>query len=91
MFFVILSILMYFLPALIGRHKADAAGIFLVNLLFGWTIVGWFIALIWACAAERYVPVPVYAVPPSSGRFCSQCGLLSPNGAHFCSTCGHAV
>lgn len=91
MFFVILSILMYFLPALIGRHKADAAGIFIVNLLFGWTIVGWFIALIWACASERCVQVPVYAVPASSGRFCSQCGLLSAYGAHFCSTCGHAV
>ena len=46
MFFLIFSILLYFLPALIGRHKADAIGIFLVNLLFGWTVIGWIIALI---------------------------------------------
>jgi len=91
MFFVIFSILIYFLPALIGRHKADAGAIFIVNLLFGWTVIGWFIALIWACAAERYVHVPVYAVPVSSGRFCSQCGTLSPYGAHFCAACGRAV
>ena len=91
MFFVIFSILIYFLPALIGRHKADAAGIFIVNLLFGWTIIGWFIALIWACTAERYVAVPVRTVPVSSGRFCSQCGTLSPYGAHFCAACGRAV
>jgi len=91
MFFVIFSILIYFLPALIGRHKADATGIFIVNLLFGWTIIGWFIALIWACAAERYVAVPLRTAPVSSGRFCSQCGTLSPYGAHFCAACGRAV
>jgi len=91
MLFLIFSILLYFLPALIGRHKADAMGIFIVNLLFGWTVIGWIIALIWACAAERYVAVPVRAGPVSSGRFCCQCGGLSPYGAHFCAACGRAV
>jgi hypothetical protein len=89
MFFLIFSILLYFLPALIGRHKTDAMGIFIVNLLFGWTVIGWIIALIWACAAERYVPVRF--VPVTSGRFCCQCGGLSPYGAHFCAACGRAV
>ena len=89
MFFLILSMLLYFLPTIIGRDKADAMGIFLVNLLFGWTVIGWFVALIWACAAERYVPVR--AVPVSSGRFCSRCGALSPYGAQFCAACGRAV
>ena len=91
MLFLIFSILLYFLPALIGRHKADAMGIFIVNLLFGWTVIGWVIALIWACAAERYVAVPVRAGPVSFGRFCCQCGVLSPYGAHFCAACGRAV
>ena len=89
MLFVIFLVLLYFLPTLIARDKADATAIFLVNLLFGWTIIGWFIALIWACSAERYIPVR--AVPVSSGRFCSQCGRLSPYGAQFCSACGRAV
>jgi Superinfection immunity protein len=90
MFFLFFfSILLYFLPTIIGRHKADAMGIFLVNLLFGWTVIGWMIALIWACAAERYVPVRL--VPVSSGRFCSQCGTLSPYGAHYCAACGRTV
>ena len=89
MWFLVFVIAMYFLPSIIGHDKADAMGIFIVNLLFGWTIIGWFIALIWACAAERYIPVQ--AVPVSSGRFCSQCGTLSPYGAHFCSACGRAV
>jgi len=91
MFFLIGSMLLYFLPTLIGRHKANAVGIFFVNLLFGWTVIGWIIALIWACAAENYIAVPVRLVPASSGRFCSQCGTLAPCGAHFCGACGRAV
>ena len=86
---LIFLVLLYFLPTIIARDKHDVMAIFLVNLLFGWTVIGWFIALIWACAAERYVPVRM--VPASSGRFCSQCGTLSPYGAHFCSACGRAV
>ena len=89
MTFLILSMLLYFLPTILGHDKRDVMAIFIVNLLFGWTVIGWFIALIWACAAERYVPVRM--VPASSGRFCSQCGTLSPYGAHFCSACGRAV
>jgi hypothetical protein len=89
MFFLFFSFLLYFLPAIIGRHKADAMGIFIVNLLFGWTVIGWIIALIWACAAESYVPVRV--VPVSAGRFCSQCGSLAPYGAHYCGACGSTV
>ena len=91
MYFLIFSILLYFLPTLIGRHKADATGIFLVNLLFGWTVIGWVVALFWACTSDHYVHVPVRAVPVSGGRFCSQCGTLGPYDAHFCPACGKTV
>jgi hypothetical protein len=89
--FLFLSALLYFLPTILGRHKADVAGIFLVNFFFGWTVIGWFIALIWACSPDSYVHVPVRYVPASSGRFCSQCGAFSPSGAHFCGMCGRTV
>jgi Superinfection immunity protein/zinc-ribbon domain len=84
------SVLLYFLPAIIGRHKRDATGIFLVNLLFGWTVIGWIIALIWACASDdyrqvRYVPVAAPA------RYCSQCGSPAYPGAQFCTACGRTV
>ena len=61
------SVLLYFLPAIIGRHKRGATGIFLVNLLFGWTVIGWIIALMWACASDDYRQVrdvPVAAPAP---------------------------
>jgi len=89
MTFLFLSAIFYFLPTILARHKADFMGIFLVNLLAGWTVIGWFIALIWACSAERYIPVRM--VPAGGGRFCSQCGALSPSGAHYCSQCGRTV
>jgi len=91
MLFLLFLGLMYFLPTIIGRDKSDAGLIFLVNLLLGWTVVGWIVAFIWACAADTR-PVPVRFVPvASSGRFYSQCGSLSLGGAHYCSACGRVV
>jgi hypothetical protein len=41
----------YFLPVIIAgqRDSQHYGAIFWVNLLFGWTILGWLAALIWAC------------------------------------------
>jgi threonine/homoserine/homoserine lactone efflux protein len=91
MLFLLFLSLMYFLPTIIGRDKSDAGLIFLVNLFLGWTVVGWIVTFIWASAADRR-PVPVRLVPvASSGRFCCQCGALSPGYAHFCGGCGRSV
>ena len=41
----------YFLPSIIAglRGKANGgAGVFLVNLFLGWTLIGWLVAFIWA-------------------------------------------
>jgi hypothetical protein len=84
------TILLYFLPAIIGRDRCDATGIFLLNLFLGWTVVGWVIALIWACSAHPYVPVR-WAPVSASARYCCQCGSMACAGAHFCTACGHAV
>jgi len=91
MLFLLFLGLLYFLPTIIGRGKSDAGLIFLVNLLLGWTVIGWIVAFFWACAADTR-PVPVRFVPvASSGRFCSQCGSLGVGGAHYCSACGRVV
>jgi len=83
-------ILLYFLPAIIGRDKRDAAGIFLLNLFLGWTVIGWVIALIWAVSAERCVAA--HFVPVAAGmRYCCQCGAMAHPSAHFCTACGRTV
>lgn len=49
---VVLAI--YFLPTIIvlARGRNDGCGIFLVNLIFGATGIGWLIALIWSLTGE---------------------------------------
>lgn len=44
----------YFLPAIIAmmRKKKNTLAIFLVNLFFGFTFVGWIVALIWSLMYE---------------------------------------
>ena len=48
------GIFMYFLPWLIAlaRRKANKRAIFVLNLLLGWTVVGWVVALTWAFTVE---------------------------------------
>lgn len=47
-----IAVVIYFLPMLIGygRERDDADWIAFLNLLLGWTIVGWLIALVRACS-----------------------------------------
>jgi hypothetical protein len=90
MTFLLCMTLLYFLPAIIAHNKRDAAAIFLVNLFFGWTLVGWIIALVWASSAEPRPPVLVLA-GSSAGHFCCACGSFTFPGARFCTQCGRAV
>ncbi|MFP5232561.1 MAG: superinfection immunity protein [Acidobacteriota bacterium] len=45
-----LVILLHFLPTFVAgsRQVKNFWWIFLVNLFFGWTLVGWVVALLWA-------------------------------------------
>ena len=45
--------ILYLLPSIIGFNKKSALGIFVLNLLLGWTYIGWVIALVWAIVAEK--------------------------------------
>lgn len=50
--FLILIGLFYFLPTVVAgfRGHLSILAIFLLNAVFGWAWIGWFIALVWACA-----------------------------------------
>jgi hypothetical protein len=51
---VIGAALAYFLPGLLGllRKSNRLNAIFLLNLLLGWTVVGWVVAFIWAIGGD---------------------------------------
>ncbi|HZZ61869.1 MAG TPA: superinfection immunity protein [Roseiarcus sp.] len=47
---VLIGLSVYLLPAIIAalRGHLDAAAIFVLNLVLGWTGIGWLVALIWS-------------------------------------------
>ena len=56
-FFLILTVvafMLYFLPSIVAynRSKRNTAGIVILNLLLGWTCLGWIAALIWAVCQD---------------------------------------
>ena len=87
MTFILVACLLYFLPAIVGHNKRDSTGIFILNLLAGWTGIGWFVALLWACASEPRVHT---VLVPAGGamRYHAACGTLQPAGAQYCWACG---
>lgn len=46
-------IAIYFIPTIIAfsRNHSNKGGIFLVNLLLGWTFIGWLASLIWSLSS----------------------------------------
>jgi membrane protein CcdC involved in cytochrome C biogenesis len=67
--FFVLGIFLYLLPTFVamGRHHHNALAIGILNLLLGWTFVGWVVALVWSCtSAQRATPQQPYLGNPPS-------------------------
>lgn len=47
--------LVYFFPLIMAilkkKKNSDAIGV--LNLLLGWTFIGWVVALVWACTVDK--------------------------------------
>ena len=70
--FALLCVL-YFLPTIVAARRGHGVtGVLLLNLLFGWTGIGWMAMMVWALlSAPRFAYVPVaygsaYAGPRST-------------------------
>ena len=57
----------HFLPIIIAgsRHVRNFWWIVLINIFFGWTLIGWIVALVWALQDQPkyvagYMPPPGY-------------------------------
>src|SRR5579864_278604 len=83
--FLLISLFLYFLPSYLARNNANFTAILTLNILAGWTFIGWIIALVWALSSGRQqVAVPAQSTAPpqpaAAGTFfCSACG--KPNAA----------
>lgn len=66
---IVLGLGLYFLPTWIGGSKPNGTSIFLLNLLLGWTFVGWVVALVWATSRDTpavRAPLPMRPAPDKS-------------------------
>lgn len=52
---MVLALGFYFLPAIVAwqRSHRNTAAILVLNLLLGWTLLGWALALVWAVYQEK--------------------------------------
>jgi len=51
----VVAFVIYFLPCIIGGIRDKVHGgfaIFLLNLFFGWTLIGWLLAFVWASSGK---------------------------------------
>lgn len=63
MFALAILLTLFFLPTIIAAARShQVMPIFLLNFFLGWTVIGWFIALIWSVTDKarviEYVSVP---------------------------------
>ncbi|EKP7210741.1 superinfection immunity protein [Salmonella enterica] len=51
--FILFAAFIYFMPGIIakGRQHKNAGGVFILNALTGWTVIGWFASLVLACTS----------------------------------------
>lgn len=88
----LLGLGIYFLPTVVGRAKRNVGAIFALNLLLGWTLVGWVVALVWAMThEENVVAVAPVAMGQGPAVLCSKCGKYSAPTSKFCFACGSVI
>ena len=104
-FFGILIIgALYFLPTIVAssKNKQNTGAIFALNLLLGWTVIGWILAFIWALTQDanpqpsaRSVAVDApKSLPPQQApaqRKCPDCAEMVLAEARKCRFCGQAI
>lgn len=80
----------YFIPALMAHamHHRQETSIVLLNLLLGWTGIGWIAAILWSVATRPATAVLRLAESVPDSGFCADCGSPLEARASFCPACG---
>jgi hypothetical protein len=55
MILLVVILALYLVPTYVAmmRSSANVSGVFIVNLLTGWSVIGWIAALVMACTGQR--------------------------------------
>ena len=92
--FLAVLVLLYALPLLVAwrRKHQNAGAIGVLNLLLGWTLVGWVVSLVWALTAVRRPPKgnaeQQGALVDSAMKDCPFCAERILAAAKLCKHCG---
>jgi hypothetical protein len=86
---------LYFFPSIVAavrKHRQQGA-IVAVNLLLGWTLLGWVAALAWALVNPEPHTAPAPAnTGLNAGRIpCPRCAELIMRQAQVCRFCGYEI
>lgn len=79
---------LYFLPSMVagGRNHPNSNGIGVFNLLLGWTVLGWVVALVWSMTSPA--KPPSIEPPRRDEKDCPMCGERILSVAKKCKHCG---
>ena len=57
---ILVLMFLYLVPTFIAaaRHTQNRIMIFNVNLLIGWTLIGWIVALVWSLSRDAAIVTP---------------------------------
>lgn len=80
--------LIYWLPGVVAvaRGNKQSLSIIILNTLLGWTVLGWIVALIWACANKEPGSGSAGAAP-TERRPCPHCAEMILPAAKVCPFC----
>lgn len=99
--FLFLGAFLYFAPSVVAfeRDQDNATAILALNLLLGWLLIPWVIALVWALSNKRapkiiehrVTPVPESAATQAAAstdtRTCPFCAETVKSAARICKHC----
>lgn len=70
--YAVVLLILYFIPTVVafGRGKRNAAAILALNLLLGWTFIGWIVAFTWSLTYEPPKAAdPLDTAPPLPEKY----------------------
>jgi hypothetical protein len=64
---IVAAVAFYFIPTIVAfaRKHHQAGAVFAINLLLGWTLIGWVVALAMSLSAHRQPPVTINQYNPA--------------------------